>query len=481
MKIIPRIHTRKGKVIHESVNAFFEKKVFIPLAQEENFSPICLVKKGDVVREGDVIAENKNFSDTSLHTKLHASFPGTVEEVSSAFSPDGKKSDCVSIRLHGSFSYSKKKQIAVSFDTFQSELLPAKIATLGILNTFETLHPRSLANDIAFAKKSAHRILFVRLFDDDPDRLTDSLLFEIFPKKIQNGANILAQALYADAIIFAIDEKKLREKKLSKQNSIDKNFRDKNSNNKKSNEKNSVKQNFVQENSIDKNAIETKFTFSVPHIFLPVNIEKYPNGFKEELLALSKKKLRDEPFSFVNDKSLFVDSTTLVAVSNAIEKNEPCIESYVYVSGDCIPTSALLKVRLGTTMKHLAEQCGGLKKDVGMIVVNGSLLGTLSRSLEAGITKYVKSVIFLSKKHVALQCLDTCNDCKKCRDACPRNLSPDILWREATSGKNYESEFAKSSKLCSACALCNFVCPSRLPLCQSVQILKSTVQKENHQ
>ena len=101
------------------------------------------------------------------------------------------------------------------------------------------------------------------------------------------------------------------------------------------------------------------------------------------------------------------------------------------------------------------------------------LCGTSVKSLDIPITKYVKSVEFLSKKKNSDEQIYSCINCGNCRFACPVKLSPDILYNHTVNFKLLKDTYAASSLACIECGLCNTVCPARLPLCQTIKVLKN--------
>ena len=123
-------------------------------------------------------------------------------------------------------------------------------------------------------------------------------------------------------------------------------------------------------------------------------------------------------------------------------------------------------------MRFLAEQCGGLKRPPAAVIVNGLMLGSFAASLDAPVTKYVKSVLFLPMHRIFDRREMSCVRCGECRIVCPRALAPDILYRHATGGAEAPKEYIESAALCSGCGLCNSVCPSRLSISQAVKRIR---------
>ena len=72
------------KNYNTSQRAFLPKVVNIPLAQENESSYKCIVKPGDTVKEGDVIAQTE--ISKGWTSSLHSSVPGKVIATEPCFS-----------------------------------------------------------------------------------------------------------------------------------------------------------------------------------------------------------------------------------------------------------------------------------------------------------------------------------------------------------------------------------------------------------
>ena len=89
-----------------SENAFMPRMVVIPLTQENKCLCKSLVLPGDIVKEGDVIAESQDKAGTA---KIHSPIPGKVIDFVSVLCPNGRYEKAVRIQLAGSFIYTGKK------------------------------------------------------------------------------------------------------------------------------------------------------------------------------------------------------------------------------------------------------------------------------------------------------------------------------------------------------------------------------------
>ena len=456
MKMIPLIHTNEGNLVKRAVNGFLQPVVTIPLLHEAHGNLLCLVHPGDRVREGDVIAVPSPSDSVRSGAKVHASVPGIVEDIVSCISPNGREERAVRIRLSGRFSYLGKKRFPENWRALSPSEIIRRIADSGVINTFDTTEPVSLASHIEETEMKARSLLVVRLYDDDPERITDSVLSKAFFDDIKTGAFIVSRALGGAGIVFVCAAADMQKASVTERHG-------------KSLEKSSAHTNGKV--ASNENALGSFMSIegaSVPLCFVPVDITDYPAGFRNEIIAAVKKSAKEKPFNTISSRCVFTDAASMIALHNAICFGVPSVEQYVYVSGECVPAAGLMKVRVGTTMRYLAEQCGGLKRSSSIVIVTGLMLGSFCASLDAPVTKYVKSVSFLSERRIPERNERPCVRCGECRLVCPRHLSPDILYRHASGGAEAQREYIDSALLCSGCALCNSVCPSRLSISSAI-------------
>ncbi len=430
MAIFKGFFTLKKKAYKKAVNGYVPKSVTIPLAQDSNVECIPIVKEGDRVEEGELIATLKN---QSLVSNIYSSVPGTVESFLLSPTPDGFYSKAVKIKTGGKFKFLGKKKSEIDINSFSSEQIIESLQKAGILNTFYASKIELLYSQIQKCVLNHKNLLVVRLFDEDVTRISDSLLSEFFLDKILEGTEIICKALGAKGVIFVLDNKFPKKEEIK----ISSDFR-----------------------------------------IVQVDSKNYPNGFYEQIISQVKKTFTEEPYKNLSKNDLFVDSSTLLEVFRCVKYNMPVVDRYVHVSGECISFSGMIKVCIGTTFESLAEQCGGFVKKPGAIIVNGLLLGSSSSSLKSTVTKYVKSVSFLPVIRKPLQHNSECIHCGNCRKVCPLFLSPDVLYRHASGGQGAQIEYLKSAKICSNCGLCNSYCPSRLPISQKILELKNKLQKK---
>jgi len=415
----------------DSQNAFLSKEVIIPLSQEYGVTYEPVVKPGDIVKEGDLIATSK----AKDVTYLHSSIPGKIIEIVPCYCPNGKQDFGIKIKFGGSFSYLGKKLKEEPASTILVPSISKRLIENGVINTFNTACPESLGFQIKNTEKGSN--LIVRMFDEDPYRITDSLISKLYFNEILKGSEIIAKAIGASGIVFAIDQK------------------------------------------LDVGQKQNYNKVQIPNFLcLEMNIKRYPCGTPREIIsAFTRSGLKKNSNFVLTKKDLFVDSSTAYEVYKAAGCSIPSIDKLIYFSGNSLYSSALLNVKVGMQIKDIIEQLGGFVKDPAMIIINGHVSGSSVTSLDVPITKYVKSVEFLNSQKKTDDHVYSCINCGNCRVACPVHISPDILHNSAVNYKLLPETFAASALGCIECGLCNTVCPARLPLSQTISLLKEKLME----
>lgn len=414
-----------------SQNAFLSKEVVISLAQESNVAYKAIVKNGDKVKEGDVIARTSDSMENTSY--IHSSMPGTVLDVLPTYSANGKQDFAVKIKFGGSFNYLGKKIEEQKIDSLTSSTIIQNLLDKGVVNTFFTSSSKNLGNQLKENKD--YKNLIIRLFDEDPFRITDSLVAKFYKEELIKGAEVLAKAINATGIVFVLDQK----------------FENKDY--------------FYKINKSNYRVLE-------------MNVKRYPCGTPREIVsAFSRTGLKKNSNFEITKKDLFIDSSTAYEAYKAIICSTPSISRLVHFSGNCLFSSCLLDVKIGTPIKDIVAQLGGFSKQPAKIIINGKLAGNSVQSMETTISKYVKSVEFISNNKITDSQIYSCVNCGNCRFICPVKLSPDILYNNMVNFKFMPENYAASSIACIECGLCNTVCPARLPLSQTITHIKEKITK----
>ncbi|MFH1190954.1 MAG: electron transport complex subunit RsxC [Candidatus Omnitrophota bacterium] len=228
---------------------------------------------------------------------------------------------------------------------------------------------------------------------------------------------------------------------------------------------------------IEKNKPEAIKAFSdVSNIKVKVLPSEYPQGGEKQLIQnlLGKEIPRGKlPF----DIGVLVQNVaTVYAIYEAVYNSKPLIERIVTVTGSCLENPKNLRVRIGTPIKNLVEFCGPLKEQPAKIIIGGPMMGIAQYTDQVPIIKSSSGLLLMNKNEVKVLDENPCIRCAACVRGCPVGLLPcQINLASERSLWNLAKEYGASD--CIECGICNYVCPSRRRLVQTIRRAKLEVAK----
>jgi len=223
----------------------------------------------------------------------------------------------------------------------------------------------------------------------------------------------------------------------------------------------------IEDNKPEAIKIFSKF----PEIKVKILKSDYPQGGEKQLIQniLGKQIPRGKlPF----DLGVVVQNVaTVYAIYEAVYKNKPLIERLVTVTGSCVSNPKNLLVRIGTPIKDLLQFCGPLKEEPAKIIIGGPMMGIAQYTDEVPIIKSSGGLLLMNKEEAKILEEDPCIRCAACVRECPVGLMPcQINLASERSLWNLTREYGASD--CIECGICNYVCPSKRRLLQTIKRAK---------
>jgi electron transport complex protein RnfC len=170
---------------------------------------------------------------------------------------------------------------------------------------------------------------------------------------------------------------------------------------------------------------------------------------------------------------------TLFAVYEAVVLQKPLTERFVTVTGSAVKRPSVLKVRIGTPVGDLFEECGGLIEEPGKVVLGGPMRGISVSSLSYPVTKGVAGIMAFTHAEAGGGRQLPCIRCGACVEVCPWGLVPTRLNKLIEKG-NVTEALAEGLSSCTECGCCAFACPSRIPLVEGLRKGKQSGASRNH-
>lgn len=202
---------------------------------------------------------------------------------------------------------------------------------------------------------------------------------------------------------------------------------------------------------------------------------KYPQGGEKQLIdAVVGRQVPAPPALPVSVGAIIQNVGTAYAVYEAVMKNKPLFERVVTVTGKSLKQPSNFLTRMGTPMSQLIDACGGLPEDTGKVIGGGPMMGKALMNIEVPICKGSSGVLIMNDKEARRGEPQPCIRCAKCVSACPMGLEPYLLATCSGNGM-WEKVEAEDITSCIECGSCQFTCPSNRPMLDLIRLGKSTV------
>lgn len=402
-------------------------KVVIPLSQHIGAPAKPIVKVGDLVKTGQLIAEPTAF----VSIPMHSSVTGKVTKIDQFPHPGGFYSMAIEIESTPEDEWVELTDttdfLNLSVDEIKKRISDAGICGMGGAG-FPTIVKLSPPAD-----KPIDTVILNGV-ECEPYLTADYRLMIERSEDVLNGLKIIMRAVGAEKGYIGIE--------INKPDAI----------------------------KIMKELVKNEPNIEVVSLQL-----KYPQGAEKQLIfAATGRKVPTKGGLPMAVKVVVQNVATSVAIYEAVRYKKPLIERTLTLSGKIVKTPKNLKARIGTPFSAILERCGGTTEEIAKIISGGPMMGFAIPDLEPPVTKTTSGVILFNKKEAQLSNEQTCLRCGRCVDVCPMNLMPSFI----VSAVKYEDwAMAEKSGImdCMKCGTCAYVCPAHLRFIQWIDNGKNKI------
>ena len=404
-------------------------RVTVPMGQNLGTPAKPVVKRGDKVKTGQLLAEAGGF----ISSRVHSPVSGTVFKIDNIMDMSGYRRQAIIINVEGDewMDDIDRSEKLVTDIPFSAQEIVAKIKDAGIVGMGGATFPTHVKLMPPPGKKADY--LIINGVECEPYLTSDHRLMLEKGPEIVVGTKILMKALQVNRAVIGIEN--------NKPDAIQK----------------------MSELVAGEEGITVQ----------PLKV-KYPQGGEKQLIkAVTGREVPSGKLP-IEVGCVVQNVGTAFAVYEAVSKNKPLIERVVTVTGKALEKPSNLKVRIGTPVSQLIEAAGGLPEDTGKIIGGGPMMGKALATPEVPVVKGTSGILLMREEESHRAPESPCIRCSKCTQVCPMGLEPFLLSRLARIGRFEEAEKEKVMD-CIECGSCQYTCPAHIPLLDYLRLGKNKV------
>ncbi len=424
------IHPYEGKELtmdKEVIEYLPKGDVVYPLSQHIGKPAKPIVKKGDHVLAGDLIAETDGF----VSANIHASVSGKVKAIEPRLTSSGSKVESIIIENDGQYESKEFIPNDKKISEYTKDEIIGAIKDAGIVGMGGAGFP----THVKLSPKEPDKIdrIIVNASECEPYLTSDYRRIMDTADKVIDGLKIVLSLFPGAKGIIGIEDNKPKAIEL-------------------------LKEKLADDPDITVNKLKTK----------------YPEGAERQLIYANTGR-------YINSKMLPADAgcivhnvDTIYAISEAVREGKPLMERLVTVTGDAIENPVNINVKLGTSYKELVEAAGGFKSDPAKIIAGGPMMGKAIYTLDLPATKSSSAILCMTKDEVSEYESSACIRCGRCVSVCPGRVMPNSLCDIAEAGA-IDEFLANNGMECCECGCCSYVCPAKRHLTQTIAGMRKNI------
>lgn len=395
-------------------------EVRIPLSQHIGTPAEPIVKKGDKVFVGTLIARANGYVSAGVHSSVSGTVKGIEENAN-----NGK---CILIESDGAYETEpslKTREVKTAKD------LSLAAAECGLVGLGGAGFPTSVKLDV---KDKQIDTLIINAAECEPYITVDySECMDNFDDVLK-GVTLVKNILKIPEAIICVES--------NKQKAIEK-------------------------------LLETVADDTIKIMMLPT---KYPQG-AEKMLIYSATGKKVPLGKLPSDVGCIVMNVTSVAtLYRFITTGMPLVSKRLTVDGTAVAEPKNVIVPIGTPIKDLLEFVG-VEGEVGLeIMMGGPMMGVAVADINSVIEKRNNAITVLKTEDKQAEGTH-CIRCGRCANVCPMQIFPLEIERAVKNGRN-EKLKELNVEYCIECGCCSFVCPAKIPLTADMRVAKQILRRE---
>jgi len=404
------------------------KTLTLPLKQHIGIDAEPVVKVGDTVLKGQMIATSGNY----VSAPVHAPSSGKVTAIKKHRipHPSGIETDCIIIETDGEERWVECKEHS-NYRQLDAKTLRDIIREAGIVGLGGAGFPSFIKLDAG----SSNMIdtLILNGAECEPYITCDAMLMQEQSRKVIDGLNIMRHALQAKHCIIAVEDNKRAA-------------------------------HTMLVNALHDHEAEYIDVIQVPTL--------YPAGGEKQLIkTLTGKEVPSNGLP-INIGVVCHNVATAAATATAVLEGKPLISRYVTITGEGVDHPCNLDVLFGTPFSELINLCGR-NSHAEQFIMGGPMMGFEISNDDVPVIK-TSNCILVKSENPTPDYIMPCIRCGQCAEVCPAQLLPQQLYWYSRA-KNFDKTQDYNLFDCIECGCCSYVCPSHIPLVQYFRFAKTEI------
>jgi electron transport complex protein RnfC len=411
---------------------WWPERLYVPLSQNIGEPAEAIVKTGDMVLRGQIIARSLGY----ISAPVHAPTSGVVSDIGDypVPHPSGLSATCIVIESDGEDRATDTGLKLENVYHADPADIRQRVRDAGIVGLGGAGFPTAVKLNPGPGREV--ELLVINGAECEPYISCDEALMCCRPNDIVEGIRIMRHALHAKQVVIGIED--------NMPNAID-----------------------CMQNELTRVGETDIRIIPVPAL--------YPAGGEKQLIyALTGEEVPSQGLP-IELGIVCHNVGTAAAIACAIHHGEPLISRVVTVTGAGVRKPRNLDVRIGTPVGSLIEQCGGYTEEVSRLLIGGPMMGFALRSDQLPIIKTSNCILATSEQEAPEPPPPSaCIRCAKCVEVCPASLLPQQLYWYAFA-RDLEKIQDYDLFDCIECGCCAQVCPSHIPLVQYYRFAKTEI------
>ncbi len=437
-----KIPSYKSSTRYENIeNLPIPDEVIIYTSQHIGAPATPVVKKADIVKKGQLIAE----ANGSCSINMHASISGKIKEIAVVNKGNGTVCEAIIIKKEGT-------QIADFMEPL-NEITPQSIRKrvfeAGIVGMGGAGFPAHIKLDPP--KKIDTAIL--NGCECEPYLTADERMMVEEPEKVVEGFTFAKIAVGAEKGIIGIEEDKIEAIENMKK--------------------------------VIKSHADGGGHSSIKLVILP---KIYPQGYEKMLItALTTREVPSG--GLPHDIGVSICNVgTCLAIYKAVIQGKPLIEKVLTLAGQAMHSSVNIKVPIGMNITDVLGYYHIEKYRDYEIYLGGPMMGQSLDTINVGILKTTSGIVVTNSMGADFR-ERACVRCGRCVDVCPVKLVPQVLNKfcdiivsnghsagsRLSAGESFALSRLEENGIydCMECGCCSYICPSRIELAAKFKAVKN--------